>query len=310
MSSLSFLFLAGCHVFESALVECTSDMPCAVPDDTAVDTADSGVDTADTGPTGTPSVGWVTSMAGGGNSVVRVFDPVTGEVAQEWTGFGEYSGAAYYEPESQAAVLVAVNYVIQLKADGNVGTIGEGPASEAYDVTHLGPYMLAAYRGGLAELSADYSHNEDVLPAGSLAEIRFVGGNRNIAYYVDPTDGGPDLWSIDPSGLTKLVLQDYDTSLTRATNIFVGPDDKPFGCSTAGAIYDVGALADGNTHPYAYYDDGLTDVADCAWDAGNKTFLLYSPTRGVLRVDLYGHGTWVFAPSAGYEYARVYWYGN
>jgi len=308
--SLTLLLLAGCHVFETATVDCTSDMPCAQGGDTAVDTGDSGVDTGDTGPEGTPTVGWVTSMTGGGKSVVRVFDPATGEVTAEWSGFGDVSGAPFYDPESGIAILVAVGGIVQLLPDGTVGEKSEGPGSSAYDVTHLGPYLLAAYQGGLAELSADFSYQNEVVPAGTLAEIRFAGGNASLAYYVDPSSGGPDLWSLDTAGNAQLLLPDYDTSLTRGTNVFVGPDDKPFACSSAGAIYDVGALNDGNTHPYAYFDDGLSDVSDCAWDAGNKTFLLYSATRGVLRVDLYGHGTYVFTPSAGYDYARVFWYGN
>lgn len=309
MSALSFLVLAsGCHVFESIQVECTSDMSCAGGTDTA-DTADTAEDT-DTGTPGEPEVGWVTAQAGAGKTFVRVIDPVSGEVARQWELNGEYPGTPFYDPASQSGLFAAIGGFWMLAADGDVASAGEGPDSENYDISHLGPDMLAAYQGGLTRVSADMSVNEQVVPLGTLTEIRYVGGNSRVAFFVDPSSGGPDLWKIDTSWEYGQVLTDYDTSLTRASNVFPGPDDKPYACSPVGSIYSVEAVSAGQTRAEAVYDGTLDDVSDCTWDPGDESFILYSPTAGLFRIDVDGRSEQVAEASTGFAYGRVAWYGN
>ncbi len=288
LPSLSLFWLVGCHVFESIEVDCTSGSPCATVGDADTDTdTDSDSDT-DTAPVGDPTVGWVTSMTSAEKGIVRVFDPTTGEVATEWIT-DPVAGSPYYEPASGLGLLIVVGALYQLGTDGNVTVVSEGPTNENYDLTHLGRHMLASFMGGVVEVSADLSFNQQVIPQGTFAEIRYVGGNERVAFFVDPSEGGPDLWQLDTSGNYVLVAADYDTSAKRATNVFVGPEDAPYGCSSVGAIYAIHDLEAGETDPRLFAVSDLTDVEDCAWDAGNETFLMYSPTVGVYRVDLKGH---------------------
>lgn len=309
LPSLSFLCLIGCHVFESIEVDCTSGSPCASVGDADTDTdTDSDSDT-DTAPVGDPTVGWVTSMSSTEKGIVRVFDPATGEVTTEWIT-DPVSGSPYYEPATGLGLLVVLGGVYQLAEDGSTAVVSDGPTNENYDLTHLGHHMLATFLGGIAELSADLSYSEQPIPQGTFAEIKYAGGNARIAYFVDATEGGPDLWQLDTAGSYVLVAADYDTSAKRATNVFVGPEDAPFACSSVGAIYAISDLQLGETDPKLFAVSDLTDVQDCAWDAGSASFLMYSPTVGVYRVDLRGRAELIFTPSAGYTFGRVAWYGN
>jgi len=308
VSALTFLMAAvGCHVFESVQVECTSDMPCA-GGDTSADTADT--DTGDTGevPVGDPQVGWLTSLAGGGKGLVRRFDP-EGEVMKEWALDAELVGTPFFDPGSSSGLFVAIGGFYSLNADGTTTLMGEGPTSDAYDVTHLGPDMVASFQGGLVRVSADGAASEPIVMPGTFTEIRHVGGSQNVAFFVDPSTGGPDLWAVDTAFSYWQIAEDYDTSLTRAINVFVGPDDKPYACSDSGAVYALEELMAGSSRPVAYYDNDFDDVGDCAWDDGDDSFLLYSPSQGVFRIDADGRGERVATPSTGYDYGRVYWYG-
>ncbi|MSQ03193.1 MAG: hypothetical protein EXR71_15100 [Myxococcales bacterium] len=249
-------------------------------------------------------------MKGGGRGIVRVFDPVTSEVAVEWSVPVELAGAPYYEPWNGSGLLVGVGGLYKLDADGGT-TVADGvvPEDEQYDTTRLGRHLLVADQGGLRAMSADLTEIAEVLRSGSLSEIRHVGGGEKRAYYVDPSAGGPDLWMVDTKGTVELVTKDYDTSLTRATNVFVGPEQEPFACSQAGAVYSIKKIIGGDARPVAYYDDDddFDDVSDCAYDPGDESFLIYSRSRGVFRVDEGGRGDQVSTPSSGYDYARVFW---
>lgn len=309
LSSLSvLLLLAGCHVFEDVQVTCTSDMPCANPDTDTDDTGDPDTGDTDTGPSGDPVVGWVTSMRGGERGIIRVFDPVTSEVEAEWSVPVELAGAPYYEPWNRTGLLVGVGGLYTLDADGGTTRVNDvGAESENYDTTRLGRHLLVAYQGGLQTLSADLAEIASVLESGSLSEIRYVGGSENRAFFVDPSAGGPDLWTVDGDGNVQLVKEDYDTSLTRATNVFVGPEEAPFACSPAGAVYSINKIIGGDARPVAYHDDDFADVSDCAYDPGDGSFLIYSASRGVFRIDEGGRADQVSTPSTGYVYARVFW---
>lgn len=312
VSSLSILwFLAACHVFEDIEVNCTSDMPCAKTDDTGTTDSggDTGEDTGDTGSAGEPSVGWVVSLTGGGKGIVRVFDPVTQEVAQEWTGFGEVGGAAWWNPETGDGLLVGAEDLVQLYADGSA-TMNEGGGirTEAYDLSSGGSQGLLAAFGGVYVFDEQLDTKEFV-PAGTFNQIKYIGSAfGGDAWFVDVSNGGPDLWVLRGEGDFELVYEDYDSSTTRASNVFAGPDDEPYACSSAGAVFSLAALQGGDTRPEEFYDGELTDVSDCAWDASAEAFLLYSPTAGIVRLDRFGRSEQVYEPSNGFTLHKVVWY--
>lgn len=312
VSSLSILwFLAACHVFEDIEVTCTSDMPCAKGDDTAtIDTGeDTGGETGDTGSAGKPAVGWVISLTGGGKGIVRVFDPITQEVTQEWTGFGEVGGAAWWNPSTGEGLLVGSEDLVQLHSDGtSTLNAGGGVSTENYDLSSGGSQAVLAAYGGVFVFDEAIDTREFIAP-GTFSQIKYLGSAfGDIAWFVDVGSGGPDLWKLKGENDYELVYEDYDTSTTRASNVFAGPDDEAYACSSAGAVFNLDALQGGDTRPEEFYDGELTDVSDCAWDASAEAFLLYSPTEGIVRLDRFGKSEQVYVPSNGFTLHKVVWY--
>ncbi|MBM4369292.1 MAG: hypothetical protein FJ102_23975 [Deltaproteobacteria bacterium] len=314
MFALSLAPLLGCHVLEEYSVECTSDMPCAKAGDTDPDAdtdtdTDSDTDTdTDTGPPPEPSVGWVVSLVGGTTGRVRVYDPSTREVTYEWAGFGTYGGTAYYNPSTGAGVLFSDDEIVFLGADGTTSTYGGGLSGSRYDVSRLGRYGILALQGGVIRFDESFSVLELMIVYGTFGNTLPVGGNANVGYLADVASGGPDLYTLQPSGSYELTYTDYDSSTQRGANVFVGPGDAPFGCSSGGGIYEVDDLMVGSRDPYLSYDGEVTDVSECAYDPQSDQFLLFSPTAGVIRVDPDGTGKQVFSPPNGYTLHNVYFY--
>lgn len=307
MFALSLLSVLACHVFESATVNCTSDEPCARrgEDETGVD------DTADTAEEiGTPIVGWVTSMTSEERGVVRVFDPETGGIEAEWKDLGEYSGAAWYNPETGNGVLVGEDAVHLLHAGGNAEYQTGGTGTARFDVTTLGSRLAVALQGGVVTVDETMENGKEIIPFGTHGEVNFVGGNSRQAFFADLTSGGPDLWLISTGEVATLVYEDYDTSVTRGANVFVGPEDKPYACSPTGGVYSVDDLAAGKVRAVSSVEGGLDDITSCAYDPGDGSWLAYSATAGVFRTSEAGETSQVHELSAGYEYARITWYGD
>lgn len=306
------LLLTSCHVFEEAVVQCTTDLPCASGGgDADADTdADTDTDTAtDTGEEpGEPTLGWAISLVGGTSGRVRVYEPVNREIIAEWSAFGTIGGMAYYQPADLAGVLLSDEDILLLNSDGTTTSQGGGLGNGIWDATRLGNKGALAYEGGVVSFDAALNRTTELVPQGTFTTLQYIGGSNNLAYFSDPATGGPDLYSVSTDGTYGLLIEDYDSSTTRGVNVFSGVDGEAFACSTAGAVYAINDLVDGERSPYAYYDGGLTDVETCDWDAGSKQFLLYSPTMGIYRMDATGAGEQVFAPPGGYSLHRVYFY--
>jgi hypothetical protein len=304
--ALSLLPLAGCHVFETAEVACTSDLPCARRKDTEEvdDTGDTGEDP------GTPIVGWVTSMVGPERGIVRVFDPVSAEITAEWRDLGQYTGAAYYDAATGTGILVGADAILALHPGGISEYYGEGTNTDRFDVSHLGNRLIVALDGGVVSVTSDLATIKEVVPFDTFVEIAFLGGNQRVAFFVDNAEGGPDLWKLSPGSEAELVGADYDTSTSRGTNVFVGPADRPYACDTSGGIYAVDDLMAGTVKAITFVDGDVDDVASCAWDPGDDSWLAWSPSQGVFRVSAAGETTQVYAVSTGYDYDQIYWYGD
>ncbi len=305
--ALSLLSLLACHVFESAEVNCTSDEPCAKRG--GKDTADT--DTGDTGEEpGVPIVGWVTSMTGAERGIVRAFSPADGAIVAEWKDLGVYVGAPWFNPVTGNGILVGVEAIHLLHAGGNAEQTEGGTGTDRFDVSHLGDKMVVALSGGVVSVDEEARQPEELVPYGTLGDIAYLGGNSRVVFFTDLGDGGPDLWMIEGDSEAQLVQADYDTSATRGSNVFVGPEDRPYACSMTGGVYSVDDLIAGKVRAVATLEGGLTDINSCAWDPGDGSWLMYSPTEGVYRVSAAGVTTQVHELSAGYTYDRVYWYGD
>jgi len=303
---LTLLPLLGCHVFEKAEVDCTSDLPCA----RGVNGRDSGEgDTADTAAVVGPSiVGWVISMTDGTGGDVRVFDPVDGEEVAEWNNLRDTSGLTvtgtpYYYPATGDGLLVSKSAYYLLPADGRAEYAGEGTGTSQYEVSHLGDQIIMALNGGIVAFDL-YSEDEDwLVREGRFTEISYLGSNTDVAYFVVRSTS-VDLWQLSEDGDAALVAENYTNSTSR-TNVFVGPDNRPFACDSTGRIY---ALPD-DADPVVRVGVA-SDIEDCAYDPGSNSYLAYSRTAGVFRTGADGETTQVMKISDGYTYDRVYWYGN
>jgi hypothetical protein len=303
------LLLASCHVFEEISVECTSDERCAKAGDADTD-LDTDTDTdTDTGePAGEPTIGWTISLVGGSNGRIRVYEPVEQEIVAEWAGFGTIGGAAYYEPSTGLGTLISTDELILLQADGATASAGSGLSSNNWDIARLGEKGVLALSGGVFEFTAELDRTKELIPQGTFSSIDHIGGGPDLAYFSDSASGGPDLYSLTADKTYTMLAQDYDSSTTRGVNVFVGPEGQAFACSTAGAVYAVNDLAGGNRSPYAYYDGSLDDVEKCDWDASSLQFLLYSPSKGIFRMNDEGDAEQVFSPPNGYTLYRAYFY--
>ncbi len=306
------LALAGCHVFEAVEIDCASDEPCARPRDTDADAdtdtdADTDADTdVDTGPVVGPSVGWVVSGESTAGNRVLAFSPSGGTLAA-WTGLGENAGPVAYDPDTGEAYLGAGGVVWRLQADG---TVSSSTAAFPYALdlaVHDGEVYVATGDNLVAWNVA----GDTTTSAFSAAKAGLValGVSPDGGVYASDTDGGaPDLYRWVAGGTPTSLYADYDETASRARIVFPGPDGTPYGCSEAGAIYPIAALAEGSSRAVAFYNGGLTDVSACAYDPANETWLIFSPSVGVVRLDAQSRAEVVFEPVSSYTLVRASFY--
>ena len=305
------LSLVGCHVFEAVEIQCASDEACAQADtdtDTDADTdTDTDADTdTDTGPLFAPTRGWVLSGASSGGNRVVVMNPV-GETVAAWTDLGDAAGPVGFDIASGDAVLAYASTLYHLDQAGGV-SVATGSFPDTLDLTFV---QGVAYMANGANVVAwdSASDSTDTAFASSLRGVSGVGASTTANVYITDTDGGsPDLYQWSSGAEPTTLYTDFDGNSARARIVFAGPADAPHTCSTAGAIYAVSGLAEGNSRPLAYYSGGLTDVSACAYDPGDETWLLFSPTVGVIRLDAQSRSEIVFAPTSSYTLVRGSFY--
>jgi hypothetical protein len=304
---LSSLVLVGCHVFDAVDIVCAGNEPCAHPHhgdtDTDVD-ADTDTDTdIDTGPVVAPLRGWVISLQGTPNDRVGVYGP-HGETVAAWTDLGDSSGPVAYDPTTQTGVLASGRQLFLLGADGTT-TAASPTFPDTAAVAFDGATAYAVDGANLLTWSvADDTSTEAFSTALSGLVAVALGPSGSV--YASDTDGGsPDLYQWFPGDSPVPLYADFDVSAARARVLFTGPADEAYACSAAGAFYRIADLASGSSTPVVFYAGGLTDVSACAYDPGDETWLLFSPSAGVIRVDAQGRGDVVFEPPASYTLVRA-----
>ena len=293
-------------------------MPCAAGGDTDSDTdsdsdadADSDTDTdTDTGTVSPPTLGYTVAYTGSGVGDTIVYD-ADGSELKSWHNYPETAGPVAYDASTDTAFVFQGADLVELDSNGSyqTGNTGYGSTFDADaedgQVWVLFGTELLIYDESAG--SASYPFNN------SLVDARGVAVKNGEAYVVDnnkAADGsgnaGPDLYKCDTRGNCSLLYQDFDTSSARGRNVFFGPDDEPYGCTGAGAVYSIRSLSSGVTTPAAFFDGiSLTDVSDCGWDEGSSEYLLYSPSNGVIRMREDSSGGVVTPTPSTYAGARA-----
>jgi hypothetical protein len=304
------LALGGCHVFEVVEIECAAGELCARgrgrdTDGDADTDADTDTDTdSDTGPVVNPTRGWVLSgISSAGSGAVFAFDP-TGAVLAQWSDLWAVAGPVAFDPASDSAFLAYDSALYQLKSDGE-----QKRALIAFpDVLSLAAADGVVYMATGNGLTS-WSSTDEVVTTATFdpAVTGLVGvgvGVGGAVYATDTNSGAPDLYEWSAGGAPTVVAADFDGSAARARIVFAGPDGVAYTCSAAGAFYAVADLVAGSSRPVAVYSGGLTDVSACAYDPGDATWLLFSPTAGVIRLDAQNRAETVFAPDSSTTLVR------
>lgn len=285
--------LGACHLFSALEIPCAAGERC-------VRERDSGTET-DTGSTVVedPTVGWVVSYSTGEGGAARRFKP-GGEQVNRWD---DLPGAGPIAWSDDLGSVVVDGVLFELATAGYSDTVSEVPAGGVFDIDRNEDTVYVAvgtnvlrYDGGDADWQGIFP--EDRNSVGHLArtgEDLFVtdeDGQGATLFYYEQDDGTTDTEASGFSG-------------SRGRNVFLGPDDEAYACSTAGAIYRVEDLAAGGTAHVAWYEDGTDDVTDCAWDPASRDWLVFSPSAGVIRLTSSGAARTLSPPPEGYTAVRA-----
>lgn len=306
----TLLPLLGCHVFSTAAIDCFAGQPCAgggdTDPDTAIDTGDSG-DTADsaddTAVVIEPSRSFLVSATGSRGERAYAFGPV-GETLAIWKDFGGVSGPLAYDAASGLGLMVGDGVLWWLYLDQETPTGTDLGVQDVLDVAVIGGMGWVATSDNVGWVDPAVG-TPTLAYATSVDQVGAMAPKPGGGVYLTLIQGGvPSLYEWSGTGEPTLVTDAFDTTGARARILFVGPDDEPYTCSSAGGIYRVADLAAGTATPVVYYDGGLTDVSDCGWDAGDATWLVFSPTAGAVRIDAQGRGEVVVSAPDGFTLVR------
>ncbi len=313
------LSLLGCHLFTPITIECVAGMTCAR--DSAGDDGDSGViDTAgdDTGggtvdtATVAPSVGmaWY-GVDAAGSATWRTFGPDgtprTDGVPTLRTG-ADYTAAGPFDVDP-----VAGDWVVAMR-----DSYGAADVVAAYSPTGLGawvtlpdddgdgtiePAMQVELAGGLGYVltRAAIYRFDPADGTGTLVTVgKFLEQDVPVSFAVDSTgqvhavarnvgSGALVVLKYRPATGTGYMPGGYDVQPNNgaARAVAVGPDDRLHVCETDGTVRP--AVGDGTTLAAPVVDtvrldgnDVVVDVVACAWDPGDASWRLFSPSRGFL----------------------------
>ena len=291
------LSMMACHLFTPLDISCVEGMQCA--DDTAsMDTA--GHDTASTG---APLLGMVVSVRTTGGTSVQVLDP-TGARLDTRGGFGDAAGPVDADPVSGRVVVASDTALFWNDGDAAPQSVTVTSPPLALDLLGGAARFLDASTLRTVNLGATPSPTSVTVPpdeqAASMATA--VDGTALVTTFSDAAH----LYGSDGATLTERV-RGYDASILRTRIVAWGPDDAPCLCTAVGAVYSIDALVgDEAPAPLVYADLDMQDVSACAWDPGDGSWLLFSPTTGFVRADATGRAVVVAAPGPN----ETYLHGN
>ena len=304
LSALTLLPAGGCHVFQSLSIDCTAGMPCAehMPEDSDADTdADADTDTDTDTSTLPPSEAYAIAYTGAGSGSVVVYNADGTASGVSWQDYAAMSGPVAYDTLTRSAVVLQANQLVILDPDGGA-TFGTTGYSQSFDADAEDGIFWFDYGTDVSITALDgyYSY----LFEGALSDSRGLAVQGGVAYVVDG-QSKPDLYQCVDRGRCSSRYADFDDSAARGRNVFFGPEGEPYGCTGAGAVYSIRELSEGSSTMVAFFQDGLTDVSDCGWDATSEQFLLFSPSRGMIRMNMDSSGYVVTPIPVGLTGARA-----
>lgn len=297
-SRLPLLLLTGCHVFADGSIPCTRDeLPCNEADADADSDADTDTDTdadadTDTDADADPVLGAIYVARTGSSHEMVVLDSALQEVASQSITVA-LNGPIAWRP-SDSTVLTALDESLYTMSRGTLSFVGTLDDI----VTDIAPGEQFFYIATPSSLYRGSSQGFELLNTGfiELDSLFWADAAQSLLYLVDRGGAGghPSLYSYTPgTGGFAEELAGYDTTRNRSEDGFLGPGEQPFVCSAAGGVFAIADIAAGTTVPERIATGGLTDVFDCAYDPGTDEVMIFSASRGVLRVGAGGRtSTW------------------
>lgn len=291
--------LGACHLFSKLEIDCTVENPCVV---------ESGGETGVAPRVPTTAFMWVMQDASGG---VRVQEYTLRDGAhvraREWTGLedvlgdlgasgDEHAGAVAWHEGGQKGVAFGPDGAVMFLGDGGVEAPEFTPGARVSDVELGDGWAWAATATGVYAFDYDRFTPAPVY-AATAAQVPSLAASGEELWFSALTEGeGADLLHTRADETATTLVRAFDDNGGRAAITFLGPEGKPLTCSTAGAVYDPAALAEGSTTPIVYAEVSAADVRDCGWDPGGGVFYVLSASKGMLSVDPEGAAPEVLVP--------------
>jgi len=323
--------LAGCHLFQSATIDktCTEIDGCGGPpgldsdsggDGGGGDGGDGGDTDTDTGgghdsdpPPGEPEVGAVfMSETTRGEVGLAVLQP-DGSERFDFPVAGDIELVVPGAPVAFHAARDILFLAIAPEAAGDDGQVAEMRLYEE----PLMPQRMAPYQGELRSMARVDSA---VWVAADRGLIRYEKGAMSVhqegvmvdpwgifaseassgLFVVDRNGGAPVVYDYDPEAdRLQSVIPQVDNNHGRVRAPFAGPGGAPWACSSAGGVYDLAVLADGDTNTERLPEPYFEDIVDCGYDPGTDEVIMFSQSEGVWRVAADGSRSQVFHLATG-----------
>lgn len=290
----------GCHVFSSGDIPCTRDeMPCVEVDADADSDSDSDTDAdadadsdTDTDADADPVLGAAYVVLEGRTTRVVVLDAALNELVSSDATVA-LNGPIAYQAANQlvmSAQETAV-YVLSRSTYSQIGTLDDAATdivagSQAFYIATQTSFYRANSQG-IERLNTGFIE---------LDALFWANDAQDTLYMIDRggPGGRPSLYTYTPgTGAFTSEIEGYDSTRNRSEDGFLGPAGQPFVCSQAGGAFAIADIVAGDTAPERLANGGLTDVIDCAYDPGSDEVLVFSQSRGILRVAAGGRtSTW------------------
>ncbi|MEN9786912.1 MAG: hypothetical protein RLZZ299_2176 [Pseudomonadota bacterium] len=323
------LALLGCHLFTPISITCVAGMTCAQDSGdtaTAIDTGTADTAGSDTGAADTAAAVATVGMAwlgtdAAGTAVGRTFSadgtPRADTVPASPVPSGPFDvdlagGTWLFAMTSASGPATAVAAYtanglgawVTLPDDDGDGTVEPALQIELVDgigyvLTRAAVYRFDPADGTGGRVTVGPLLSQDV-PVGFAVDVR--GRVRVVTR--NASTGALVVYTFSPASGNGYTNTGYVPQANNgaARAVAIGPDEAPYVCETDGTVRP--ALGDGSVLSTPVVsgvrlegNEPVTDVTACAWDAGDASWRLFSPTHGFLHA-MGGAASVLVAPDA------------